>query len=346
MNLETVFLGNTIKEYLIATLVFLIVSFALKIIKNKVIHYLEKLFQKTSNEYDDMFIDMLKALRPFFYSYLGLFTALQFVNLSKAIGDITDGLMIVVVVFQAIFVLNVVVDFFLKKKLTKNSDDPSRESATSFLSGIVKGSLWVFGVVLILSNFGINVTSLVAGLGIGGIAVALAVQNILGDLFSSFAIFFDKPFEVGDTIQVGQDRGTVEKIGIKTTRVRSLQGEEIVISNKELTSARIQNYRRLDERRAQILFGVLYETSAEKLRQIPEMVREIIEPIEKARFARCHFTTFGDSALNFETVYHVESQDYDLFMDIQQEINQKILFKFNEEGIGMAYPTRTVYLSK
>jgi len=356
MNLNTIILGNTIEEYFIAVLVFMLVSLALKFIKNRVIHYLEKLFKKTANKYDDMFIDMLKSIKPFFYSYLGFYVALQFINIGTTLGNIADGLMVALVVIQSILALNVGIDFFLQKKMvdtelqistnnTNTVEDPSRRNAVGFLSGILKGALWVFGFVLLLSNFGVNVTSLIAGLGIGGIAIALAVQNILGDLFSSFAIYFDKPFEVGDVIQVGQERGTVEKIGIKTTRIRSLQGEEIVISNKELTSARIQNYRRLSERRGDLLFGVLYETPAEKIKNIPEIVKNVIDPISGVRFGRCHFKNFGDSSLNFECVYHVESQDYDIFMDIKQEINQKVLEKFNQEGIGMAYPTRTVYMA-
>ena len=197
-----------------------------------------------------------------------------------------------------------------------------------------------------LSNLGINVTSLVAGLGVGGIAIAFALQNILNDLFSSFAIYFDKPFVVGDFIKIGEHAGTVEKVGIKTTRIRSTTGEELIISNRELTSARVQNFKRLNERRSIFTIGVVYETTAEKLRRIPSIIQTIIESQSLNRFDRVHFKTFGDFSLNFEVSYYVQTTDYKKFMDTQEIVNLKIVEAFEKEGISMAYPTQTIYLEK
>jgi len=198
----------------------------------------------------------------------------------------------------------------------------------------------------VLSNLGVNITSLVAGLGIGGLAIALALQSVLSDLFSSFSIYFDKPFQVGDYIIVGKHSGTVEKIGIKSTRIRASQGEEIVISNQELTSARVQNFKKLKERRNTTSIGVTYETSTDKLKKIPDIIKYIIEEEKNARFDRVYFTTFADSALVFDLVYYVKSDAYSVYLETQQNINFKIKEAFEKEGIDMAYPTQTIYLTK
>ena len=204
----------------------------------------------------------------------------------------------------------------------------------------------MIAVMLILSNLGYNISSLIAGFGIGGVAIALAVQNILGDLFSSLSIYFDKPFKIGDLIQVGSLTGKVRKIGLKTTRVTSLQGEEIIIPNAVLTGQNIQNFGKLKERRNKFSLGLTYETTTAKLKKIPNIIKKIIEDTTNTRFDRAHFSNFGDFSLNFEVVYYVLSQDYAEFMDSQQNINLKIKEAFEKEGIDMAFPTSTVYVNK
>lgn len=208
------------------------------------------------------------------------------------------------------------------------------------------GRLLLWGVVLLLAldNLGVNITTLVAGLGVGGIAVALAVQNILGDLFASFSIVFDKPFAIGDFITVGDFMGTVEHVGLKTTRVRSLSGEQIVFSNSDLLQSRIRNYQRMAQRRVVFTLGVTYETPYEELRAIPQIVRQVIEGQPQARFDRAHFKAYGDFSLVYEAVYHVATPDYNTYMDTQQAINLEIYRRFKERGIEFAYPTRTLYL--
>jgi small-conductance mechanosensitive channel len=205
-------------------------------------------------------------------------------------------------------------------------------------------ALWTIGIVLILSNLGVNVISLVAGLGIGGIAIALAVQNILGDMFSSFALYLDKPFRPGDFIVTGPHMGVVKQVGLKTTRIQSLEGEEIVISNQELTSSRIQNYKRMKERRVEFAFRVTYDTAPASLRALPGIVRGIVESRPKTRFGRAHVAAFEEWGLKVTVVYTVESADYDAFMDIQQDINLLLLEKLAEAGISIALPARTVLL--
>ncbi|MDZ7648234.1 MAG: mechanosensitive ion channel family protein [Cytophagales bacterium] len=211
---------------------------------------------------------------------------------------------------------------------------------------IVNAVLWSIGLLFIFNNFGYDVTAIVAGLGIGGIAIALAAQNILGDLFNYFVIFFDRPFEVGDFITVDDKKGTVEYIGLKTTRVKSITGEQLIFSNSDLTNSRIHNFKRMDRRRIVFAFGVIYQTPPPVLEKIPSLVKNIVEAQSEVTFDRAHFQKFAASSLDYEVVYFVEHSDYNQYMDIQQTINMQIFKTFAAEGIEFAYPTQTVYLSK
>ncbi len=235
-----------------------------------------------------------------------------------------------------------IIDFLFYLKIKKQEGNTAEALKT--LSLIAKVSLWLFLILLALSNMGFNVNAVFAGLGIGGIAVALAVQNILSDLFSSFAIYFDKPFEVGDFIVFGDKLGVVEKIGIKTTRIKALQGEEIVISNKELTSGQIQNFKKLQERRITFSFGVKYGTTNVKLKKIKKIMADVISKIDNCRFDRCHFYRFDDFSLFYEVVYFVNSPDYNTYMDIQEEINLNLKSSLEKEKIEMAFPTQTLHI--
>ncbi len=205
--------------------------------------------------------------------------------------------------------------------------------------------LWVVVVLSMLSNVGVNITAFVASLGVGGIAIALAMQNILGDVFASLSIAVDKPFEVGDFIVVGSLSGTVEHVGLKTTRIRSLGGEQIVMANAEMIGSTIQNYKRLLERRIVFEIGLTYTCSALQAREVTQRIEHIISQQERARFDRCHFRSFGESALEFEVVYIVLDPSYNIYMDIQQDINLAIMDAFNEIGVSFAFPSRTVYVA-
>jgi small-conductance mechanosensitive channel len=184
----------------------------------------------------------------------------------------------------------------------------------------------------------------VAGLGIGGIAIALAAQTILGDLFSYLVIFFDKPFEIGDFIILEDKMGTVEYIGIKTTRIRTLGGEQLICSNTDLTNSRVHNFKRMQERRVVFSFGVVYDTTTTKLKLIPGIIKQAIESLRETRFDRAHFKSFGNSSLDFEVVYYILTPDYNLYMDKQQAINMSIFESFEREQIEFAYPTQTLFL--
>jgi small-conductance mechanosensitive channel len=262
----------------------------------------------------------------------------------EVVDSIVMGLLIIWVAYQVVVGLQILIDYIVGRLQSK--DDVATSGAYSFLGGIGKGVLWVFALIFVLSNFGINVTTFIAGLGIGGIAIAFALQNILGDLFSSFAIYFDKPFVLGDTVQVGTFIGTVQKIGIKTTRIKSVQGEELVFSNQKLTTENIQNFGKMEERRNVFQFGILYETPIEKVKKVSEMVKDIFKDIKDARFDRVHFKTLGDSALVFEVTYYVLRADYVVSLDIQEEVNFGLMERFQKEGIEFAYPTQVIYSKK
>lgn len=336
--------GNTIAGYLTALIVFLGSLLVFKIIQFILFKYFRKLAQRTRTDIDDVLLEILQKIRPPFYFYLALYFALKSIRINLWLDRILSVILMVWVTYQIIVSFQVLVNRVIKKRVAK---DATSEAILSLLGKILKGILWGIGLIFVLSNLGVNVTSLIAGLGIGGIAIAFALQNILEDLFSSFAIFFDKPFRVGDFIVVGGNyKGRVERIGIKTTRLRSLQGEELVISNKDLTSAKIQNFGRVEQRRVVLNIGVTYETSLEKLKKIPQIIKEIVSSIKDVDFDRAFLVKFGDFAIVFEIVYFVKTSDYIVHLNAQQEILLKLKERFEKEGIEFAYPTQTLYLKK
>src|SRR3990167_4285989 len=231
-----------------------------------------------------------------------------------------------------------------RKRRHSLDQDRSKIGSITIIGIVVRVLIWTLVVLLTLDNLGVNITALIAGLGIGGVAVALALQNILGDLFASLAITLDQPFVVGDALSVGDVRGTVESIGIKSTRLRSLTGEQVVVSNADLLSSRVRNYGRMSERRVDFVLNLTYETTPDLLEAAPGTVRAIIEAQADTRFDRCHFASFGAHSLDLQCVYFVLSPDYLRHMDILQAINLAIFRDFARLGIHFAYPTQTLYL--
>ncbi|MEX0896237.1 MAG: mechanosensitive ion channel family protein [Patescibacteria group bacterium] len=336
---------NTLEEYVIAALLFIVFFVGLKILRSVVFTQLRKLVKKTDIRFLHFLVEGLYKLHPWFLSFLAIYAAVSTLQLYSALQQALDWILVIWVGIQAVKILQNAVDQVVENVASKQ-DDAESETALGHLAMVGKIVLWIIAVLMILSNMGIEITSLIAGLGIGGIAIAFAVQNILSDLFGSFAIFFDKPFVKGDFIVIGENSGTVEKVGIKTTRIRALQGEEVIISNKELTSARIQNFKRLTRRRIAFDFGIIYESKNAALRKIPTITEKIITDVEQTDFSRTHFKSFGDSALIFETVYFVDAPDYKTYMDAQQEINFQLKEALEKNKTPMAYPTQTLYMQK
>ena len=345
INFGVEYFGNSLLQYTKAVGLFIVLLIVFKIIQYVILKRLENLAKKTKTDIDDTLISIVKSLRPQFYWFLAFFFAVKFLTLNTLTVKIIGGILVIWVVYQVIKGVQILINYILNKKFGKENDKNAK-AAINYIGLVSKILLWSVGLLLILSNLGIDITSLIAGLGIGGIAIAFALQNILTDLFSSFAIYFDKPFTIGDFIALGDSKGTVEKIGIKTTRIRSTTGEEIIISNKELTSARVNNFGRLKERRNAFTIGVIYETPQEKLKLIPSIVQKAVESTELTRFDRTHLSSFGDFSINFDISYFTETSDYKKFMDIKQDINLKIKEGFEKEGIEFAYPTQKLFVTK
>jgi small-conductance mechanosensitive channel len=343
--LEIVYLGNTLQNWLIAVCILIVVFVVLKIIQRVAIHKLSKLAATTDNQLDDLLVDMLKNTKFFILLVASAYLASYAITLKPAIAALWQKAFLLILILQGGLWASAGVSFWLGRTIQKRIDqDTSSTTTITFLGFVARIILWVIVLLLVLDNLGVNITGLVAGLGIGGIAVALAVQNILGDLLASLSIVLDKPFVIGDTIVVDNLTGTIEYIGLKTTRVRSIDGQELIFSNNDLLKSRIHNYKRMQERRVVFSFGVIYQTPFAKLTQINNIIREIIEAQEHVRFERVHFKAYGDSSLNYEVVYFVANPDYKVYMDIQQAINLEIFRRFQEEKLEFAYPTRTLYV--
>jgi len=340
--------NNSVKDYLVALAVFVLAIIALKIFKYVIINKLKKITAKTKTELDDLLIKNVDRVGWPLYLLLSLYIALKFIQIPDFIDTALYYVILVVVTYYVIRGIQDVIDYGTHKLVLKKQEE-EKEADTSvidLLSKILKGALWGVALILILSNLGYDISALIAGLGIGGIAVAFALQNVLGDIFASFSMYFDKPFKVGDFIIVGDDLGVVKRIGIKTTRLQSLWGQETVISNRELTSTRVNNYKKMEKRRIHFTFGVVYETPTKKLKKILEIIKDIFDKIELVDLDRVHFKEFGDFSLNFEVAYYVDTGDYNKYMDAQQEINFAIKEQFEKDGIEFAYPTQTVFVSK
>jgi small-conductance mechanosensitive channel len=346
--LSVSFAGNTLFDYTFAAVVFIISLFILKIFKFVIVNKLKKLAKKTKTEIDDLIIHIIDKVHWPFYILLSLYIAIQTIIIPayavKAIGYI----FIILITYYFVKGINSIIDYSAEKIIQK-AEKEEKGADTSFvgvLSRIFKIVVWIFAVVLILANMGYNISTILAGLGIGGVAIALALQSILGDVFAAFSLYFDKPFQKGDFIIIDDDMGVVKHIGIKSTRIETLQGQELIISNKELTDRRINNYKKMEKRRVAFSFGVVYQTPTAKLKKIPDTVKSIINHIKGVEANRVHFNQFADSSLNFEVVYYIDSNEYGVYMDVQQEINLKIKEAFEKEKIEFAYPTQTIFVEK
>ncbi len=342
--LKQVYLGNTVQQWLFATGLFLLAYIGVRVLKYIVIRHLTRLSQKTETTFDDFLVEVMKkSVVPALYFSCG-YIAFRYLHFPDKVHDAIKVALMFIFTFYALRIVTSTIKYFVYTSLDKYDDSDIKKKQARGILVIINAVVWMLGLVFLLDNLGHDVTTIITGLGIGGIAIALAAQTILGDLFSYFVIFFDRPFEIGDFIIVDDKSGTVEYVGIKTTRIRTLKGDLLVCSNTDLTNSRVHNYKKLDQRRVVFTLGVLYESSSEILEKIPVIIKKIIDDIEEVDFGRCHFSNYGAFSLDFETVYYVNANDYDLYMDKQQKIYLQIFKAFNEEGIGFAYPTQTVYM--
>jgi small-conductance mechanosensitive channel len=306
---------------------------------------LSKLASRTKTEWDDHIARALAQTKSVLLLGIALSASIRTLHLpEKADRGLAIAAALLFIVQGAIWTSGLLVSWLESTRQRKMEDDRATATTLTALGFVGRVVIWSVALLLALDNLDVDVTALVAGLGVGGIAVALALQNILGDLFASLSIVLDKPFVLGDFLIVGEHLGAVEHIGLRTTRIRSLSGEQLVFSNTDLLGARIRNYGRMMERRVAFPIGVTYQTPADKLRRIPQIIREAIESQDGTRFDRSHFKGYGSFSLDFESVYYVQGPDYNKYMDVQQAINLHIYETFANEGIEFAYPTQTLFV--
>ncbi|ATL46931.1 mechanosensitive ion channel protein MscS [Chitinophaga caeni] len=341
--LSQTFMGNTVQDYGIALITIVVGFVIIAFLRKIVLANLKKWTSKTDNKVDDFIYEQVeKSLLPIAYFGVIYFAIMPLVHSERAIKVIH----VAWVFFASFFVirmLTAIIKYLILRYLEKDGDQ-DKEKQIKGLMVIITIVIWMLGLVFIMSNLGFDVTAMITGLGIGGVAIALATQHILGDLFSYFVILFDRPFEIGDFIVLEDKSGVVEYIGIKTTRLRTLSGEELICSNTDLTNSRIHNFRRMDQRRVVATITVTYDTTTEQLKMIPGLIQDIITKVEGVRFDRAHFSNMGAFSLDFEVVYYVLTSDYVKYMDVQQEIYLQIFQVLQDHGINFAFPEQVVNL--
>jgi small-conductance mechanosensitive channel len=340
--LDQVYYDNTVRQYLIAVGVIAGGVLLLLIFKKLIIKRLQRWAAKTEGAWDDFVVESVSrfALPILFWTIV--YWSIHTLRLSDKAERVFTIITSILVTYYVLRLISSVVLVLLKAEVRRREHGEEKMKQLGGLIMVINIVIWFLGLVFLLSNWGIEVTPIIAGLGIGGIAVALAAQNILGDLFSYFVIFFDRPFEAGDFIIVDDKMGTIEYVGIKTTHIRALGGEQIIIGNSNLTNSRIHNYKRMARRRVVFSIDVEYGTKMETLQKIPGVLRAAVEQQEMVTFDRAHFAAYKDWSLRFEVVYYILSADYNVYMDIQQKINFGIYEQFEQHNISFAFPTQSL----
>ncbi len=340
--------NSSIAEILSSIVIFAIVAivgWGFYLIINR---YFSKWAKKTETTLDDDILAAVKAITIIMIVVIGIEYALQPLSFLQPYNTTLTGVFTVIEIFLGAFavtrVSNIVADWYTSR--TALMEGKNSRHLLFILKKVIQIVVYVSAFLIILWVFNVNLTGAVVGLGVGGIAIAFALQSTLSDFFSAFSIYFDRPFEIGDFIVVGNYSGTVKNIGVKSTRLQLLQGEELIISNKELTGTSVRNFRKLEKRRVTFTIGVTYDTVVEKLKKVPGIIAGIIKNMDLTSFDRVNFTEFGDFSLKFLVIYYVNSSDWGKYLDTQERINFSIKEAFEREGIEMAFPTSTVYVKK
>jgi small-conductance mechanosensitive channel len=343
--MQSVFLGNPVSDWILAVVVLVLVFSTLILLHKFVVKKLKVLSERTATLVDDLGYELLSITHRYFFVFLSIYTSSYLLNFTPDVRLFLYRAFIFACLLQGSEWGRKTISFWIENYLKKRAlSDAAAATSIGLVSFSVTFAMYIILILLAIHNLGFNITTLIAGLGVGGIAVALAVQNILSDLFASLSIVLDKPFVVGDFIVVEDFKGAIEHIGLKTTRIRSLSGEQLIFSNSDLLKSRVRNFKRMTERRVCFKLGVVYQTSVEKLSGIPVLIKEIVAPLSGVRLERVHFLTFGASSLDFEIVYWVETPDFNSYADIAQTINLEIFRRFSSAEIDFAYPTQTLFV--
>lgn len=337
-------LGNSAERWLIALGVFVVATLVFRTLRGIMHRRLKRVTDATGFAWDDLLVELIARTRTLFLLVVAAWAAALAFDFGPQGQTWMSRLLFLALLLQGAAWSNRALMFTVDRQRTKEDIGGARRTTLAAVTFL--GRLALFSLILLLglANFGIDVTALVASLGIASLAVALALQGVLTDLLASVSIVVDKPFEIGDFIIVGDFLGTVEHIGLRTTRIRSLSGEQLVFTNDDLLGSRIRNFKRMQERRVVFGFGVEYGTPRELLAEIPQVVRDIVDSLDETRFDRSHFKAFGAYSLDFETVFFVLTPDFNRYMDIQEKINLAIVERFSEREIDFAFPSNTVFL--
>ncbi len=327
------YFNNSVQQYLVALTILIVGLLLIRIFKRYLLRKISRWVSKSETQVDDIVVRDVEKFGLPILSFFVFYWSLNSLYLSPKIEHVVALAIGVISAFFIIRLVSSTIQVFVSSYVRRQDNGEEKVKQIGGLMIIVNILIWIIGSIFLFDNLGYDVSAVITGVGIGGIAVALAAQNIIGDLFNYFVIFFDKPFEVGDAINVDDKNGTIEYVGVKTTRLRSLSGEQIIIANSDLTKSRVHNFKRQDNRRIEFTINVTYQTSTEKLRKIPAMIKKIIEEIPDTRFERAHFAKFSDYGLSILVVYFITVPDYLRYMDIHQEINLKIMEDFSKENI-------------
>jgi len=342
LSLSCVYFENTVLNYLIAIGMFVLLITVFWLLFRILGIVFEKMLHRTTNTVIALLLRADQKLKPILW-YLPFYIVSHYLilppKLKILIGMLGVLVVTICIVRYAIEIIKAVIDEYS----IRTSGSPMLSHSIGIIANIF---LWIMAVLFLLSNFGFNVTTLITGLGIGGMAIALASQTLLGDLFNYFTIIIDRPFIIGDTVKVGGVTGTVLAIGLKGTRLRAADGEQVILSNTDMTKSILYNYQMMNERRVLTKIGIKCETPQEKIKEIPSVIKRIVQSVEGTNFVRAHFYEFGDFSLNYEIVYFVLSKDYGFYMDILQKVNFAILDEFAQMGIEFAFPSQSIYMEK
>jgi len=338
--------NNTVQDWLLFLLIFLFATLLLMLFKKSVLAKLKHLASKTETELDDFLLHVFEKRIYLYFYFLALIFSSKYLHLDAGVIHMLNVAARIALSLLIISVLSDTVAHLVKEYLFKSKTSRVQQKQFTGIVLIAQGVIWAFGAILILDNLGVKIGALMTGMGIGGVAVALAAQTLLKDVFSYFAILFDKPYEVGDFVVTNDYMGDIEYIGIKTTRIRSISGEEIICPNSDLVESRLRNYKRMQRRRVVFTIGLTMDTPAEKAAAMPQLLERTIKSVTGITFDRAHFASYSQFSQVYETVYYVESPDYLVYMNKQQEINLKILNELNNQGLKLAYPTQTVMVNK
>ncbi|MEX5748946.1 mechanosensitive ion channel family protein [Massilia sp. X63] len=344
--MNTVFLGNPVADWLMALVAAAVVVTGLDAAKSILLRRLRSFVAANPGGSRALgaAVASLSRTRLVVLVIVGLYAGASLLALPERTQLFISRAAIAAVLIQCAIWGDHALRAWLAGTRAEQALDPDRVTSSTAISFLLRVVLWAVVGLMTLDNLGVNITALVASLGVGGIAVALAVQSILGDLFAKLSIVLDKPFVVGDFIIVDKMLGTVESVGLKTTRVRSLGGEQIVFSNADLLKSRIHNLRRMETRRVVFTVAVTYDTPEPALRALPGLLEEIVTAQPQVRFDRAHLSSLAAPAYTYEVVYFVDSADYRVFMDRQQEIYLRIVAMLGEQGVRLALPSQTVHL--